>query len=220
MTMRIPIPQDVLRELRDDEAGATLVEFALTVSLLLLLFFGLIDFGRLSYHWIGAEKATHLAARIAAVRPAICAGVPDTYVRGSDLTVRFGTNCRSGQGVCSPVATVSCSGTAGHPVVAEIWNRIEPLLPNSASPSNLMFRYSYDPALGFLGGPYIPLVTVELGPDATGAPLQFEFATPLAALGALASGTAPTGSGYMGPITFPTMSVSLPGEDLAVGGAG
>ncbi|GGL58182.1 TadE/TadG family type IV pilus assembly protein [Wenxinia marina] len=209
-----------LRRFARDEDGTTLVEYAFVIALFLLLFFALIDFGRLSYHWVAAEKANHIAARIAAVRPAICPGVPLVNLRGDLTTARFGANCGAQAGVCATVATVSCRGVAGQPTVNEIWARVGPLLPNTATPGNLLFTYSYDATLGFLGGPYVPMVTVELADDAQGVPLQFQFATPLAGLGALAAGQAPTTTGAPSPIRFPSMSVSMPGEDLALGDNG
>lgn len=204
-----------LRRFGRDEAGAALVEFTLAIALLLLLFFGLIDFGRLAYHWTAAEKATSIAARIASVRPSACTGVllPETYGRGSNTTLRFGTTCAVA-GACTTPAPVTCLGAAGNATVDEIWGRIAPLLPNDATPANLRFRYAsdYGRSMGFLGGPYVPAVTVEL----TG--LVFRFATPLSGLANLASGT--TGSTISDDIQIPSMSVTLPGEDLNVGTTG
>lgn len=200
-----------------DERGTTLVELAMVLPLFLLLFFALIDFGRLSYHWIGAEKATGIAARIATVRPPACAGVPDTYVRGSNTSARFGTNCNAGANVCSIPAQVACDGSAGNATANEIWARISPLLPNDAEIEDLRFSYTPDgdmgdgisEQIGFLGGPYVPTVTVEL------TDLTFKFATPLSGLANMASGV--PGSTLSNDIAIPTMSVSIPGEDLAGG---
>jgi hypothetical protein len=99
----------------------------------------------------------------------------------------------------------------------EIWRRIAPLLPNDATIANLRFTYSAtagDSAsqIGFLGGPYVPTVTVEL------EGLKFRFATPLSGLADLARGAA--GSTISNTIAIPAMSVSMPGEDLALGADG
>lgn len=206
-----------LRRLARDEAGATLVEFAFALALLLLLFFGLIDFGRLAHQWVAAEKATSLGARIASVRPPACLqAVPDSYVRptGSTLTVPFGTSCTHPSSPCAVPAVVSCTGNMTNATVSEIWGRIAPLLPSGATAANLRFRYAPDYArqVGFLGGPYVPAVTVEI----TG--LVFQFATPLGGLADLASGT--TGSTISNAILMPAMSASVPGEDLALGNDG
>jgi len=183
-------PASLRRRFTADERGATLVELAFVLPLFLLLFFAMIDFGRLAFHWGSAEKATSVAARIAAVRNPACDGVPEIYERGPDTSGRFGTNCSDTPGICTIPAEIVCAGDAANPTAGEIWGRIEPLLPNDAAIANLRFRYSPDAdatdgiidQIGFLGGPYVPTVTVEL----TG--LTFTFATPLSGLADLATG--------------------------------
>ncbi|SNS44948.1 TadE/TadG family type IV pilus assembly protein [Tropicimonas sediminicola] len=205
-----------LRAFRRDEDGATLVEFALVLALFLLILFGLIDFGRMAFHYVTAEKAMHIAARVAAVRPPACAGVPEFHLIDPDNTDTtppdYGTRCNAGANVCLPAGTISCAGALTNSTVAEIWPIVRGTLPNDANPDALRFSYAYDPNLGFLGGPYVPVVTVEL------QNLQFRFISPLGALVGLTGATAPTGLGA--DIAFPAMSVSMPGEDLAHGSAG
>ncbi|MGB8621605.1 MAG: TadE/TadG family type IV pilus assembly protein, partial [Paracoccaceae bacterium] len=70
------------RRMRNEEGGV-LVEFAFVIALFLFLFFTLLDFGRLAYSIVMAEKASALAARTAIVRPAACAGVPERHTRGT-----------------------------------------------------------------------------------------------------------------------------------------
>jgi hypothetical protein len=112
--------------------------------------------------------------------------------------------------------------------VREIWAAIGGLLPQDARPEHLLFRYTFDERLNFLGGPYTPMVTVELyTSDAQDAslpsipagvdPMPFRFVHPLGGLIAMATGSAPA---TRGGITFPPMGVSLPGEDLGEGGFG
>lgn len=198
------------------ERGTTLVELAVVLPLFLLVFFALIDFGRLGFSYMMAEKATAIAARIAVVRPPACAGVPAINTRGpvptGTVPPAYGTACNAGTGICAVPAAVSCAGDTANPTVNEIWPAISILLPKDATAANLRFSYSYDPALGFLGGPYVPMVTVEL------TTLDFRFVTPLASLAALA-GAAP-GSGPPQTLTFPPMSVTLSAEDLADGDPG
>ncbi len=204
-----------LRRFWLEEDGTTLVELAFVLPLFLLLFFGLIDFGRMGGAYVMADKAMQIAARIAAVRPAACAGVPATNARGTvpagTVPPRFGTHCTANGWICAAPAA-SCPGTAGNPTVNEIWTAIAPLMPAGSTPANLSFRYDFDPGLNFLGGPYVPVVTVEL------AGLNFNFVTPLGGLAALATGN-PT-SGFSGTMPFPAMSMSLPGEDLNLGESG
>ncbi len=194
-----------------DEDGTTIVEMAIVLPLFLVIFFAIIDFGRLWFHYVNVEKAVQIGARIAAVRPAACAGVPDFNVRAAvdgAAPARTGTECNAGQNICLAVPRITCNGSAENGTAAEIWDRINPVFPSNTTIGNLNFAYDYDPDLGFLGGPYVPVVTVEI----TNA--EFEFLHPLAALIGLAGGG---GSTVGGTVTFPDLSVSLPGEDLAQG---
>lgn len=213
-----------------DESGATLVELTLVLPLFLLIFLGIIDFGRLGFDVVTAEKAMQRAARIATVRPSVCAGLPDTTQRdGNNTTVpapRFGTACNSGSQICQVEATISCTLqtgiSAGNATATEIWNSINELMPANASPANVRITYTdsgrtgspyYDAAgnlrLGFLGGPYVPVVTAEVI-----GPLQFNFVTPIGGLARLGGASSAT---FNQTIDFPSLSVSLPGEDLANG---
>lgn len=209
------------RRFRKDDRGVTLVELAILLPLFLLLFFGLIDFGRMSAEYVMANKAMHHAARIAAARPPVgaqyCGGVivPTTYARGTvtpgTIPPRFGTSCSAGATICANPGNAICTGNIADPTVNEIWTAINPLLPAGSTPDRLRFRYEFDPNLGFLGGPYIPIVTVEL------QNLNFQFVTPLGGLAALAGAS---GSTLPNSVPFPAMSTSLPAEDLALGNNG
>jgi hypothetical protein len=199
----------------DDESGSTLVEFAIVMPLFLLILFALIDFGRMGFEYVMANKAVQVAARLAVARPPACPGVALVNTRGvvpvGSLPPYFGTNCRAGATVCADPGTVTCNGDASNPTVAEIWGVMGGVMPVGATAANLRFSYSYTSDLGFLGGPYVPMVTVET----TG--LSFQFATPLDGLAALAGSIGP---GLPGSLPFPALSVSLPAEDLAQGEAG
>lgn len=196
-----------------DEKGAVLVEFAIVIPLFLLLFFAILDFGRMAYRYVAAEKAMQVAARIAAVRPPACGGVPEAIALGTtpiEPPPALGTSCTSGANFCAAPATVTCEGNAANPTAVEIWNRVQGVLPNDATIANLRFSYEAETRMGFVGGPYIPMVTTEL------QNLDFEFVTPLGQLGALASGGASNGLGDAA-VPFPLISVSVPAEDLALG---
>ena len=216
MTRRFSLrPVAALSRFWRDEAGTTLVELAMVIPLFLLLFFALIDFGRMGAEYVMADKAMQRAARIAVTRPPACPGtLPSSNARGTSLSApKFGTSCSAAANVCAVPAAMTCIAVAGNPsanpTVAEIWAAISPLLPVSATEANLAFRYDFDPNLGFLGGPYVPMVTVDL------VNLQFTFVTPLSGLAALAS---PGSTFTAGPtLAFPAMSTSLPAEDLAQG---
>jgi hypothetical protein len=217
-----------VRRFLRDESGTTLVELALVIALFLLLFFAVLDFGRMGSDYVMAEKALQRAVRIAATRPAACAGVPQTNQPGTFLPgatpPRYGTLCRAAPGVvCDIPEEITCTGDLSNLTVAEIWwgsdrapggvPGIREILPTNAEPRHLVFRYTADPDLGFLGGPFVPIVTVEL------RDLEFRFTTPLGRLAGVA-GAANAGTLGDNNIPFPTISVSLPGEDLAQGGDG
>jgi len=193
------------------ESGTTLVELGLLIPLYLLIFLGIIDFGRMAFHYVTMEKAMQVAARVAAVRPAACAGVPSTNLRGGAPAPlpRFGTKCSAGSNICANPGTITCAGSTANATASEVWGIVQGTFPNSATAANLQFSYAYDNNLGFLGGPYVPTVTVEV------QDLNFEFVNPLGTLVGLAMGSAATGLGA--DIPFPALSVTLPAEDLAMG---
>lgn len=219
---------------RRDEAGTTMVEFAICITLFLLIFFAVLDFGRLAYNWVMAEKAMQRAARIASVRTPMCTGVPATNLRAdiSDTTFPSGTVCRASQGLCfaanpapCTLADVSQSNRLGLQAASEIWTAIRPMLPDNATSANVLIRYEFDPQLGFLGGPYTPLVTAELVGQATEGgdfgDFTFTFVTPLSALAAATGARNTNGIPNEGAtIPFPSVSTTLPAEDLNVGGRG
>lgn len=199
-----------LRQFRRDEDGATLVEFAIVTPILLLLAFGIIDFGRLAMTYVTTQKATEQAVREAVVRTPVCAGLPDLNSRGTaEGDIRFGASCQIETGACADPGPIACTASASD-TGTEIFASIQPLLPVNAGLENLQFTYAFDPRLGFLGGPYVPRVTVDI------VNLEFEFVTPLGALATLATGSEnDIGASFQ----FPSMSTSLPAEVLLDGGA-
>lgn len=228
MTRRASISRSALSRFGSSENGATVVELAVVLPIFLLIFLGLIDFGRLAFHYVAAEKAVQLAARTAAVRPAACAGLPQTNGRGSytDATgPRYGTNCSYASGVCQDPSVAPCTGagatgTEATATVDEIWNLLQFALPSDPTAqfdrSNVGFAYDFDPDMNFLGGPFVPVVTVTI------EELPFRFVSPLGALAALAANGATDETDALTAATtgfriFSDFSASLPGEDLASG---
>lgn len=222
-----------------DEEGASLIEYAIVISLFMLVFFAILDFGRLGFNWVMTEKAMQRAVRIAVTRPPICPGVPETHTRGTDTSAAYGTLCRDGSTVCADVGAQTCvlSSDAidceapGTGPAAEIWCIINPILPSNATPRNIRVSYEYDRRMGFLGGPYTPMVEFAVVTEqdvpliADSQQLRFDFVTPLPGLAALVGGGAPTnitdsGSDGQADIPFPDLSVSMPAEDLAQGNSG
>jgi len=199
-----------LRVLVRDERGGPLAEFALVIGLLFVVAILVFEMSRFFMRAAMAEYATHLAVRIAAVRPPVCPGVPDFNERASGSTARFGTMCSDPSAPCVDAGTQTCTGTAGDPVVDEIFATIQPLLRNDATPANLQFEYE-STDLGFLGGPYVPMTSVNL------QDLQHEFILPLGQL------FAPWGDGSAGgdgSVPLSPLTAAMPGEDLNVGTGG
>lgn len=195
-----------------DESGASLVEYSFVVLLFLFLLFAIIDFGRLANAWVGANKATQIAARLAAVRPPACAGVPKLNLRGGAVPApNFGSLCRAGPGTCANPGEIACAGSSANPTANEIFAGVISLVPPGTQINQLRFRYTFDPNLGFLGGPYVPMVTVELDSVA------FTF---VSQLGPMIQAMTGSNSTLGAPLAIPGMSVSLPGEDLALGTEG
>ena len=206
--MRRRIISHTARFMRD-ESGAAMVEFAMVSGIFFLMIFQIIDFGMFASNKLMAEKSTQIAARIATVRPAACSGVIDRYTRGVALPKpRFGTSCSAFANTCAMPATVSCAGDANNPTASEIWARISPTLPQGSDISNLTFIYAPDTNLGYLGGPYVPQVSVELTLPA----FQMSFA-----IGALADLAGGTTNGPSRTPQYSVFSITLPGEDLAAG---
>ena len=75
----------------------------------------------------------------------------------------------------------------------------------------MRYTYAFDANLGFLGGPYVPMVTVEF------TTVNFTF---ISQLGAFVTALTGRNSTLGTPLSMPGMSVSLPGEDLALGTEG
>lgn len=194
-----------------DEGGAVAIEFAIVVALLFFMLFMLLDFGRIAFQQVMAEKAAHLAARTAVVRPAACPLVPTIHTRGTAPSApKFGTSCSAMSDVCAPL-TFTCAGDAANPTAAEIWARIALWMPADAAIDDLTFTYQTDPNLGFLGGPFTPVVTVEIDLP------PHQFISPLGALARIAGAASPA---LGASLTYANFSVSLPAEDLALGDDG
>lgn len=255
----------LFRRFRASESGASLIEYSIVISLFLLIFFAILDFGRLGFNWVMTEKAMQRAARIAVTRAPICPGVPETHTRGSLLSAKYGNVCRKAAGVCASEATVMCTfnasetlrgfsrrstsdgGRAGYEddcaavsapdTATEIWCTIWPILPSNATPRNIRASYTFDDNLGFLGGPYTPMVELAVvtaadltaltsaGENNAPVAMQFDFITPLPGLAAMLGGGTPShlkdiDSDSRADIPFPDLSVSMPGEDLSQGNSG
>lgn len=203
----------ILRAFWRQERGGALVELGLVVPLFLVLVFGILEFGRLYWSTTMSQKAMQKAARMATVGPPLCGAMPSTHglAGTAPADTRFGALCRSG-GICStPSLPAPCQLNTATGYGGRIWNEIEMLLPPGATAANVQITYSHDSRLGFLGGPYTPVVTAEL------VNLTFDFILPLGPLVALAASDPAIATTSPNSITLPAMSTSVPAEDLAAG---
>ena len=226
-----PSVMQLWRRLVSNQSGASVVEFAIVSMLFFALVFFIIDMGLIAWQWNNASKAAQVGARLAAVRPAVCPGVPQVFSRRSDITnagdAPAGTNCatqNNSSSVCQQI-TISCTGTVAQANLPtefnEIWTNMGLFLPIGATPANVQFTYQSRPELGFINGPWIGMVTVQLGnPDATPPVprVPFQFLTPVPYMMAYLSLGGGTGIG--GQVLIPPMRSTVPTEDLAHGEAG
>ena len=212
MIRRCGLPARARRRFGGDDSGASLVEFSLVIALVLVLFFAILDFGRIGYAFVAGQKAVQNAARLAVVSPPVCS-IPSSHLLDSSQTNatrpwEFGTPCS--QGPCDDTQPPPCdpADNADSATAVAIHTAVRPLLPPGVGVTGLTYRYSYDPRLGFLGGPYTPRVTVEM-PTAS-----LPMISPLGPLLQLVGGA--TGSQLFadGEFTLPPISVSMPGESL------
>lgn len=207
----------ILRAFWRQERGGALVELGVVVPLFLVLVFGMLEYGRLYWSTTMAQKAMQKAARMATVGPPLCGAMPSTHgLAGSAPSdTRFGALCRVGGANATVCATPSlpapCQLNTATAYGGRIWNEIEMLLPPGSSAANVQITYSHDHRLGFLGGPYTPVVTAEL------VNLDFNFVLPLGPLVALAASDPTIATTSPNGITLPAMSTSVPAEDLAAG---
>ena len=152
-----------------DDRGASAVEFALVLPLLLILLFGIIDGGRYMWNINRAEKAAQMGVRTAVVTDFISSSIDADYVGQCSTPLQAGDPIPAGcftQVTCSRSgSTVTCtSGTANTTAFNRVLTRMQAFMPE-IQPSNLEIIYSPS-GLGYAGDPtgpdVAPIVTVKL----------------------------------------------------------
>jgi len=189
----------ILARFKRDRSGATMVEFTLVFAVLLVLTFGLIEFGLALYQYNAAETATAVGARYIATRGPVVTGLADCGVATS---VNAGTNCSAVSGSSTWVVTCNASAPSGAcqaTVLNALVTRMQQFAPEvQAQNVQVVLRGA---GLGFVGrGSPVPMVTVRL----TGMTYNFIAIDDL--LG-------------FGPVTMPGFDATLVGEDFKNGGA-
>jgi hypothetical protein len=197
-----------LRSLLRDERGATLVEATLVFPIVLILTFGLVEFGRALWQYHTAERATAAGARWLATRHGVVgsaapltselwtAVVPDCFVNSSDPP---GTNCSQVTGAtgwsqtCSGAGGGNCDATQMSALLTEM-QRYAPFI--TSSNVSVLLQGSN---IGFVGrGRAVPLITVRT----TG--LTYNFVALNGLLG-------------FAPITMPSFASTVVAEDQKEG---
>jgi len=178
-----------------DESAATLVEFTLISPFLFLLTFGIAEFGYIFYQFQSLNAATALAARMAATRGPVIAGVPDC---GVGVTGPAGTYCSqlAGSKTWTPVTCTGASpgGNCNVALMNRIVTEMQLVYPQMTL-ANLNITYGPS-GLGFMGlGKPVPTVTVTI----TGVTANF------IALGAFG----------LNNIAMPAFTTTLTGEDMS-----
>lgn len=155
------------KEFASDDGGAVLAETAITLPMILLLIFGIIEIGFFLWQWNAANKATQLGVRYAVTSNPIVSGpgITTSPIHGRPL----GTSCRR-DSATNPCYTfwVECNLTAANagtcigseaasaysfqPAAAQaIIDRMQGVFPG-LDPSTVRIRYSSN-GLGFVGHP-------------------------------------------------------------------
>lgn len=184
-----------------NEQGAVMVEFSLVVSMLLLVTFGVIEFGYLWWQMNSAEKATQMGVRKAVVSNPVAKEISTQDCGNNNTPV--GTLCNpTGTAFNTAVCTGDTKGggtcTNGYTFDPTSFGAIVAWMQAAfplIKPQNVQVTYSYV-GLGFAGRPTpVPAVTVGL----TG--MTFDF-------------FALQGFGWSGPLTMPSFEATLTGEDI------
>ena len=184
---------------RRSRSGAVLIEHTLVFMLLMVLTFGLIEFGLVLYQYNTAETATSAGARFIATRGPVITGISDCGVATSATA---GTRCSDVAGASGWTLTCDASSPSGAcqaGVLNELVAEMQRYSPNiEAQNVQVVLRGA---GLGFVGrGTPVPMVTVRL----TG--MTYEFIAIDALLG-------------FGPLSMPGFDAALVGEDLNGQGA-
>jgi hypothetical protein len=187
-----------LTRFRENESGVTLVEATLVFAMMMILTFGLIEFGLVLYQYNAAEKATAVGARFIATRGPVVTGLPDCGPGVNVNGLNAGATCpaTAWERVCNAGAPSSgCQASVLNALVVEM-RRFAPNL--EAQNVQVVLRGA---GLGVVGrGSPVPMVTVRL----TG--MQYDFIALDDLLG-------------FGALTMPSFDATVVGEDLNGAGA-
>lgn len=182
-----------------DQAGATMVEMTLVISLLLVLVLGFVDFANAFYQWNAANAAVQLGTRYAAVSAPIAQASILTNAATNDPDL-IGETMPSGsfRFVCN---SAGCGPNAGFDAAtyAELVTKMQDRFPQLED-DNVQVIYEAT-GLGYWTRPggAVPSISVSI----EGQPFDFFFLPDL-----------PGFDGMQNQITMPNMQSTRTGEDL------
>ena len=214
----------MIRNLLRDEGGSNTVSLAIVIPALILLTFGIVDFGRAVFDWNAVQKATQIGAREAVIRDPVARPIKDYFACNppsntgdvgllcADSGGGIRSQCNFGTVVCtSSGCTRNGAAVSSTKVDQATFNAIvaamRVALPG-LEPENVTLTYRSS-KLGFIGKPDgpVPEVTAEV----SGVPFDFlglDIDLPgLKRFGSLKSV-------YGGSWTVPTLSTTFTAEDL------
>ncbi len=201
-----------------DQAGAVLVEVAVTMSIMLVFLLGSIEFLFVFYQWNAAAKAVQIGARIAAVSDPVAAGLNELSAAAAgavlpgDAMPGFVVTCDGGaaacrcEGFCTRELTYNAAamqtivfgrGSSSCADAASFYNTGMCDIFSRIGPANVVVTYAQT-GLGFAGRPGGPAPTVTVA--LKDLPLQFFFLSGLIGLDRL---------------SIPPLTTSVTGEDLS-----
>lgn len=149
-----------LQKFRDNQKGATLVEFTLILPMLFAVIFGIIDMGYLLYQYNAAVKATQFGAQYAATHEAVVDDLKDCGL--VDYSDKAGTDCGAVSGYSTWSVTCPGGANCNAAVMSEILTAMQNIYPNLQA-ENVSVTLSGDPGLGYIGrGRPVPAITVAI----------------------------------------------------------
>jgi Flp pilus assembly protein TadG len=188
------------RDFCQDSAGAAMVEHTLVFAFLMVLTFGLVEFGIVLYQYNAAESATAAGARFVATRGPIATGIADCGVAANGASA--GTLCSAVAGANAWTITCNAAAPGGAcqaAALTELVTEMRRFAPNlQAQNVQVVLR---GVGLGFVGrGSPVPMVTVRL------TNMTYDFVALDDLLG-------------FGRLTMPSFDATIVGEDFNGSGA-
>lgn len=209
---------------RDDEGGASYLEFTVGMTTFFLILFGVIEFTYVFYQWNAATKAVQFGARLAAVSNPVSTGFTAmTGVGGSvkpgDPMPAFDITCNGSTAACTGTGSGAYTASAMQAIVygrdslgtantqcgtVAVTNPLQNGMCNyfdRIRPQNVILRYN-NTGLGYAGRPGgpVPTITVSL----TGLSYNFLFLNGLMGFGIA---------------RVPSLDTTVTGEDLNASGS-